>query len=177
MPPPADQQRCVPRRDVTLYLSFGGKGVKRSDERQACTVSWRCLCLRVVTPRPPVEELARELCSERTGVFSGGKRRFYPTAAGQKSDEERLDFLVLLRFVRLSFAPSLCLLEFEPLVVTLEETLVCWVDCSFRSACSHLSGLTVSLVGQNVGHPATRPAEALAGGSGGQRPIPGAGVD
>lgn len=114
---------------------------------------------------------------ERTGVFRGGKRRFYPTAAGQKSDEERLDFLVLLRFVRLSFAPSFCLLEFEPLVVTLEETLVCLAGCSFRSARSHLSGLTVSLAGQNVGHPATRPAEALAGGSGGQRPIPGAGVD
>lgn len=31
--------------------------------------------------------------------------------------------------------------------------------------------------GQNVGHSAARPAEALAGGPGGQRPIPGAGVD
>lgn len=97
MPPPADQQRCVPQRDVTIYLSFGGKGVERSDERQACAVSWRGPRRRVVPLRPPGEELARGLCPGRTGAFSEGKRRFYP---GPKSDEARLDFLVLLRFVR-----------------------------------------------------------------------------
>lgn len=74
-------------------------------------------------------------------------------------------------------ALCLCLLDFEHVIVTLDETFLYQADCSFTSACAHLSGLTASLLAQNVGHPATRPPEALARGSGGQRPIPWAGVD
>lgn len=164
-------------RAVTSRPTWVSVRRKKPDEggRQRSAVPWRCSCLRVVVPRTVQE--TRELWSVRTCwefFLAEGNRRFHPAAAGQKSDEERLDFLVLRRYVR---ALSLCLLDFEHLIVTLDETFLYRADCNFTSACAHLSGLTASLLAQNVGHPATRPAEALARGSGGQRPIPWAGVD
>lgn len=75
---------------------------------------------------------------------SGAKRRFYPAAAGPKSDEERLHFLVLLRCVRRCDVPPLCLLEFRAFDRHLSGTFCWWL---LPSAASHLSGLTVFLLG------------------------------
>lgn len=106
-----------------------GEKAKRSDERQRRAVLWRCPRLRVVIPSgSAVEEAARERCPARTcgTVSSGGKATlFYPAAAGPRSDEERLDFLVLRRYVRRNRAPSFCLLDFEHLSVALEQLFAC----------------------------------------------------
>lgn len=165
----------APWRHALPEFRWGGRSQTKTDDSAPPSlggVRVSVLLFRVEEQsKRPVNSVRADLLG---GFSAEGNRRFHPAAAGQKSDEERLDFLVLRRYVR---ALSLCLLDFEHVIVTLDETFLYQADCSFTSACAHLSGLTASLLAQNVGHPATRPPEALARGSGGQRPIPWAGVD
>lgn len=123
MPPPADQQRCVPRRDVTPYLGFGGKGVKRSDKRRACAASEALRFSPLLLRDHHSKRSLPELGSEPRSVFIDA---FYPTSAGQKSAEPRPHFRVLLRCVLRRYAASLCSLEFGPLIVILEENVGAW---------------------------------------------------